>query len=81
MSSLTEQERIGLEEVFLSISSSQNLFHKWNSWRQHFSAVLNDPKDKYTSIIPSHAHSWMKNTLNSPKITKLLIKIQKRRKN
>lgn len=81
MSSLTEQERTGLEEVFLSISSSQNIFHKWNSWRQHFSATLNGSKDKYPSLIPSHAHIWMKKTLNSPKITKLFIKIQKRRKN
>jgi hypothetical protein len=30
MSSLSEQERIGLEEVFLSISSSQNFVQKWS---------------------------------------------------
>jgi hypothetical protein len=80
MSSLTEQERIGLEEVFLSISSSRNLYHKFNSWRQHFSTLLSDTRGTYSSLIPSHANIWIKNSLKNHKITKLFIKIQKRRK-
>jgi hypothetical protein len=80
MSSLTEQERIGLEEVFLSISSSQNLFHKWRFWRQHFSTLLSFNKDNNPFPIHSQANRWIKNTLNNRKITKLFIKIQKRRK-
>lgn len=80
MSSLTEQERIGLEEVFLSISSSRNFFHKWNSWRQQFSTLLSFNKGNYPLPIRSQANSWIKSTLNNRKITKLFIKMQKRRK-
>ena len=80
MSSLTEQERIGLEEVFLSISSSRNLLQKWNSWRQNFSALLTATKKHSPVSTPSRANIWMKKSFKTHKITKLFIKIQKRRK-
>lgn len=79
MSSLTEQERIGLEEVFLSISSSRNLFHKWDSWRQRFSTFVSS-REHSPRTTPLRANIWIKNSLKTHKITKLFLKIQKRRK-
>lgn len=80
MSSLTEQERIGLEEVFLSISSSRNLFHKWNSWRQRFSTLVSSSKGYSPLTTHTNTDRWIKNSLKTHKITKLLLKIHKRRK-
>lgn len=79
-SSLSEQERIGLEEVFLSISSSGNFPKKWSAWGRNLVLNLN------TKFIPtSHAlretsKIWVQNSLKNHKITKLFNKMQKRRK-
>jgi len=80
MSSLTEQERIGLEDVFLSISSSQNIFQKCSCWGQNLSFLI---KSKYffsPRPMTKRPQIWFKNRLNKHKITKLITKIQKRRK-
>lgn len=76
MSSLSEQERIGLEEVFLSISPSRNFFEKWSAWGKTMA-----PK-KFASplSLSQHSKNWLKNGLKTHKITKLFTKMQKRRK-
>ncbi|MBN2871058.1 MAG: hypothetical protein JXK04_08915 [Campylobacterales bacterium] len=80
MSSLTEQERIGLEEVFLSISPTRNVFHKWSSWKHNLSKLMK--RKQLFSPVFSAGSSVLgaKNPLNKHKITKLFNKIQKRRK-
>jgi hypothetical protein len=80
MSSLSEQERIGLEEVFLSISSSQNIVQKWSMWRRNFTVGLNSKSWKSPKTFTRQSKNWLKNTLKNHKITKLLNKIEKRRK-
>jgi hypothetical protein len=80
MSSLSEQERIGLEEVFLSISSSGNFVRKWSIWGKNLSLSL-DTKIFNTPLgFPKNPKLWLKNSLKNYKITKLFIKMQKRRK-
>lgn len=80
MSSLTEQERIGLEDVFLSISSSQNIFQKWSSWKRNLSKLIKRKQFVSPHLLVRHSNLWIKKPLNKHKITKLLNKIQKRRK-
>lgn len=80
MSSLTEQERIGLEEVFLSISSSQNVFQKWSVWKDNLSKLMKHKQLFSPLFFVGSSISGVKNPLNKYKITKLLNKIQKRRK-
>lgn len=80
MSSLSEQERIGLEEVFLSISSSQSMVRKWSLWSKNLTVGLNAKSLKFPTTLSRHSKSWLKNTLKNHKITKLLTKIEKRRK-
>jgi len=81
MSSLTEQERIGLEEVFLSISpSSRNIFHKLSSWSPNFSLLTHVKKLSSPLRSPGKSNFWIKSNLKKDKITKLFNKIQKRRK-
>lgn len=80
MSSLSEQERIGLEEVFLSISSSQNLMRKWSNWGKNLTERFNAKKFTSTLVITHNQKIWMKIALKNHKITKLFNKIQKRRK-
>lgn len=80
MSSLSEQERIGLEEVFLSISSSHNFVKKWSIWSKNLTIELNTEKWSSPVILTHHSKNWLKNTLKTHKITKLFNKIQKRRK-
>ncbi len=80
MSSLSEQERIGLEEVFLSISSSENFARKWSVWSKNLSFRF-DTKFLNTPLrLSKNSKNWLKNSLKNHKITKLFIKIQKRRK-
>lgn len=81
MSSLSEQERIGLEEVFLSISSSRNFFQKWSFLGRKTPFRLNDTKSDSSLILASNSRNWLKNGLKTHKITKLFNKLQKRRKN
>jgi len=76
MSSLSEQERIGLEEVFLSISSSQ----KWSIWSKNFSVNFDAKKFVSPLMFAHHSKKWLKNGLKNHKITKLFNKMQKRRK-
>jgi hypothetical protein len=79
MSSLSEQERIGLEEVFLSISSSQNLVQKWSIWSKTFSTDFDTTKLFSPIKLTRHSKKWLKNSLKNHKITKLFNKMQKRR--
>jgi hypothetical protein len=81
MSSLSEQERIGLEEVFLSISSSQNFAQKWSLWSKNFSIDFDTHRLVFSLSFPRHSKNWLKNGLKNHKITKLFNKMQKRRKN
>ena len=76
MSSLSEQERIGLEEVFLSISPSRNFFERWAYWGK----TLHSNKTTLPFSLARHSKIWIKNGLKTHKITKLLTKMQKRRK-
>lgn len=80
MSSLSEQERIGLEEVFLSISSSQNFAQKWSMWSKNFALGFESKKILSPLMLTQHSKKWLKNGLKNHKITKLFNKIQKRRK-
>lgn len=81
MSSLSEQERIGLEEVFLSISSSQNLMQRWSVWSKNFSKRMDGKKFASPLLFTQSPRIWIKNGLKNHKITKLFNKMQKRRKN
>ena len=80
MSSLSEQERIGLEEVFLSISSSQNLIQKWSIWGKNLSLPFDSKNLSSTLFFTQNPKIWLKNSLKNHKITKLFNKMQKRRK-
>jgi hypothetical protein len=80
MSSLSEQERIGLEEVFLSISSSQNLLQKWSYWSRSVSVDFDKKKFVFPLTLAQNSKNWLKNGLKNHKITKLFNKMQKRRK-
>ncbi|WP_295055674.1 hypothetical protein [Sulfuricurvum sp.] len=80
MSSLSEQERIGLEEVFLSISSSQNFVQKWSIWNKNFSIDFDTKKLVSPLTLAQNSKKWLKNGLKNHKITKLFNKMQKRRK-
>lgn len=80
MSSLSEQERIGLEEVFLSISSSQNLIQKWSVWGKSLSLQFDSKKLSAPLLFTQNPKNWIKNGLKNHKITKLFNKMQKRRK-
>lgn len=80
MSSLTEQERIGLEEVFLSISSSKTLIQRVSSWGRTLSLFLLDTKRSYPSMHPQKGFFSLKNSLKQDKIKKLFVKKEKRRK-
>ncbi|HLD22445.1 MAG TPA: hypothetical protein VJA83_00790 [Sulfuricurvum sp.] len=80
MSSLSEQERIGLEEVFLSISSSQNFVQKWSIWSKNFSVDFDTKKLVSPLMFAHYSKNWLENGLKNHKITKLFNKIQKRRK-
>jgi len=80
MSSLSEQERIGLEDVFLSISSSGSFAKKWSAWSKNISLRF-DTKFLNTPLrLSRNPKNWLKNSLKNHKITKLFIKTQKRRK-
>jgi hypothetical protein len=81
MSSLSEQERIGLEEVFLSISSSQNFLQKWSLWGKNISFHFDSKKLIFPLRFTKSSRIWIKNGLKNHKITKLFNKIEKRRKN
>ncbi len=80
MSSLSEQERIGLEDVFLSISSSHNIVEKWSMWSKNFAIDFDAKKWASPLTFSRHSKNWLKNGLKTHKITKLFNKFQKRRK-
>ena len=80
MSSLSEQERIGLEEVFLSISSSQNLIQKWSVGGKSLSHQMDSKKLSKPLLFTQNPKNCIKNGLKNHKITKLFNKMQKRRK-
>lgn len=52
MSSLTEQERLGLDEVFLSISSGRNKRRKWFSVKEHLRRLLMQERVKIKLFQP-----------------------------
>lgn len=79
-SSLSEQERIGLEEVFLSISHSGNLPQRWSDWGKNFVFTLNAKLIPLPLNIRKNSKKWFENSLKNHKITKLFNKMQKRRK-
>ncbi|MFZ2889503.1 hypothetical protein [Sulfuricurvum sp.] len=79
-SSLSEQERIGLEDVFLSISSSRNITQKWSNWGKNLVFNLNKKIIPSSLNISKNSKIWLQNSLKTNKITKLFTKIQKRRK-
>ena len=80
MSSLTEQERIGLEEVFLSISPSRSVFRKWPSWKKTLGILMKSKRFISPFLTTRLPYFWAKTPLNGHKTTKLLNKMQKRRK-
>jgi|GEM_PF-853218 hypothetical protein len=80
MSSLTEQERIGLEEVFLSISASPNVFQRCSLWSKNLSLLIKGKHPVLPAILSGSTVFGQKNNRKPNKITKLLNKIQKRRK-
>lgn len=80
MSSLTEQERIGLEEVFLSISSSKTLMQRISSWGQTFSLFLADTKRSFPLSHPKKRAQSLLKSLKQDKIKKIFVKKEKRRK-
>ncbi len=80
MSSLTEQERIGLEEVFLSISPTRNVFQKWSSWRHDLSKLMKRKQLFFPVLLAGSSVLGAKTPLGKHKFTKLFNKIQKRRK-
>ena len=78
--SLSEQERIGLEEVFLSISSSNNFVQKWSDLGKNFS-IRFDTKVLHSPLhLRKNTKNWVKESLKNHKITKLFNKMQKTRK-
>jgi hypothetical protein len=79
-SSLSEQERIGLEDVFLSISSSRNLTQKWSIWSKNISHHFDTKILSTPLLLPRSTKTWLKISLKNHKITKLFNKMQKRRK-
>ncbi len=80
MSSLTEQERIGLEDVFLSISSSQSFFQRCSRWGKNISSGFAPKSPVFQRFNVGFPLFTPKNSVKQNKITKLLNKIQKRRK-
>ncbi|MDD5053355.1 MAG: hypothetical protein PHO27_11540 [Sulfuricurvum sp.] len=77
---MSEQERIGLEEVFLSISSSQSIMQKWSVWSKNLSFLFEPKKFSFPLPLGQNQNIWIKDRLKTHKITKLFNKIQKRRK-
>ena len=74
-SSLTEKERVALDEVFLSISTPQSIFDKM--FFLHKNKKCNSSthyKTNTFSMTTSISKAWKSN-----KITKLFAKLQKRR--
>ena len=80
MSSLSEQERIGLEEVFLSISPSRNVLGRWPGWKKTLGNLMKQKRLFSPFLFVQRTRSGVKSPLNRHKITKLFNKIQKRRK-
>ncbi len=80
MSSLTEQERRGLEEVFLSISPSRNGFVTEGSRKQSITFFIKSRWNAILLFFRKRLYFRVETPSNEYKITKQLKKIQKRRK-
>lgn len=80
MSILSEQERDGLEDVFLSISSTRSSFLKWSLSQCHSYCVLYFKERSKTSIYDYSSFEKIKNTLKWIIFQKNLQKIDKSRK-
>jgi len=77
MSSLTEQERLGLDEVFLSISSGHRKYKSWSEIKDFFGGYIQQIRSAkrryYPSKILFHSHKRLKTT-------NLLLKLYKKQK-
>ncbi|MEA3373317.1 MAG: hypothetical protein U9Q62_06460 [Campylobacterota bacterium] len=66
MSSLTEQERVGLDEVFLAISSKRNKEKKLLSLTQRFHKYFMQESMRHTLVKPikmlNHVHKRIKSS-------------------
>lgn len=80
MSSLTEQERIALEDVFLSISSSKSFFQRVNIWSRELSQNLTVTKPFESLKTHLQARKWFKKDAIGMKMRNLKNKFEKRRK-
>lgn len=75
--SLTEKERLGLEDVFLSISSTPSARYRWSRF---CCQIEFKPHIKKFGFSPKNSLLTLKESLKDHKITKLFIKNEKRRK-
>jgi len=75
--SLTEKERLGLEDVFLSISSTPSVRYRWSRF---CCQIEFKPSIKKLKFFPKKSISTLKESIKHHKITKLFIKNEKRRK-
>lgn len=80
MSSLTEQERRGLEDVFLSISSTGNLLQRCAAWGRNLSMLDTLKQIRIPISFRSKPIKWLKSGLKKHKLRKVLYKTEKRRK-
>ena len=81
MSSLTEQERIGLEEVFLSISSNRKRQTKLFRFTENIRAFLKLKKAGKGLLKPMSMLHHVKKRLKSGNLLHLLPKKGKKKKN
>lgn len=71
-SSLSEQERIGLEEAFLSISPPRNITQKWSNWGRNFIYSFNTKMVTSPLGIRKSSKSWLQNSLKKPQNNKTI---------
>lgn len=77
MNGLSEQERNGLDDVFLSITSTRPSFLKWKISQGHSYVILHG-KEAFKTLIPAFPlHLSVKNTLKTIIFQKNCQKIEK----
>lgn len=82
MSSLTDQERVGLEEVFLSISKTPSKRYKTSSNIKQLLQLLFESKKLQKHLNkPSHMLLHAKKRIKMSNITQFFNKKQKKKKN
>jgi hypothetical protein len=80
MSTLSEQERHGLDDVFLSISSTQSSLFKYKISHYHTYIILYLKSHVKALKIQTTFHKKFKNTLKNTFLQKNLQKTEKTRK-